>query len=90
MTSTPISPKVTSGATWALVASLASMVPPDMLAPLGRYQPLAYMLISGLAYALGAYLKEDPLRTPDAAKPAPVDPAAVVDVLAQRLATPSK
>lgn len=84
--STPISPKVTSGATWALVASLASMVTPDMLAPLGRYQPLAYMIISAVAYALGAYLKEDPLRTAaPASAPEPPAPSSVVDELAKRL-----
>lgn len=93
MAATPLSPKVTSGATWALVASLASMVTPDMLAPLGRYQPLVYMLISGLAYGIGAYLKEDPLRSAPAPSPAPeapaADPATVVDELAKRLATPA-
>jgi hypothetical protein len=82
---TPISPKVTAGANWsfiaALVVSFLNSITPDMLAPLGKWTPLVYMLVSGAAFALGAYLKTDPLRvpakdatggdTPSAPQPAP-------------------
>jgi hypothetical protein len=69
--STPVSPKVTSGATWATLATLAltvlTVITPDMLAFLGPYAPLAYGLVVGATYALGAYLKRDPLREAGAA-----------------------
>lgn len=93
---TPVSPKVTAGANWAAYATLAltllSTVTPDMLAFLGPYAPLAYGLIVGITYALGAYLKPDPLRDAGAealpaAEPAPL-PAAEPAPLPDPQATP--
>ena len=73
MATTPVSPKVKAGANWAAYATLAltllSTITPDGLAFLGRYSPLAYGLVVGGTYALGAYLKADPLRQ------APAEPA---------------
>ena len=86
--STPVSPKVTAGANWAGYATMAltllSSITPDSLAFLGKWAPAAYGLVVGGSYALGAYLKEDPLRTA-APAPAASDPATVVDELARRL-----
>ena len=63
---TPVSPKVTAGANWAayatLLLTLLSTVTPDSLDFLGKYSPIAYGLVVGASYALGAYLKADPLR----------------------------
>jgi hypothetical protein len=92
---TPASPKVLSGGTWAAFATmalaLANSITQDSLSFLGPWAPLVYGLIIGLSYALGAYLKEDPLRTEGAiaveakkvpvaqlaaAPTAPVDPGA--------------
>ena len=65
--STPISPKLTHGANFAGYATLGltilSGITPDSLTFLGKYAPLAYGAVIGASYALGAYLKEDPLRT---------------------------
>lgn len=63
---TPVSPKVASGATWAVLATLAmtvlTAITPDMLAFMGPYAPLAYGLVVALASGLAAYMKRDPLR----------------------------
>ena len=89
MAATPVSPKVTAGANWATYATLGLTIldglTPDTFAFLGRYAPLAYGAVVGASYALGAYLKADPLRAPAAA----ADPSTVVDELAKRLATPT-
>lgn len=73
MATTPVSPKVKAGANWAAYATLAltllSTITPDSLSFLGAYSPLAYGVVIGGTYALGAYLKADPLRQ------APADPA---------------
>jgi hypothetical protein len=91
MASTPVSPKVTAGANWAgyatLILTLLNSVTPDMLSGLGKWSPLVSGLVVGLSYALGAYLKEDPLRTAGAST-SPVSPDAVVDEIAARLTTP--
>ena len=87
MASTPVSPKVTAGANWAAYATLAltllSTITPDSLSFLGVYSPLAYGLIVGGTYALGAYLKADPLRQ------APADPAPAASPAAEPVAAPS-
>jgi hypothetical protein len=68
MATTPVSPKVKAGANWAAYATLAltllSTVTPDNLAFLGAYAPLAYGVVIAGTYAIGAYLKADPLREP--------------------------
>jgi hypothetical protein len=72
VSSTPISPKVTSGGVWAgyatLILALLNTVTPDSLTFLGHLAPLGYGVVIGGSYALGAWLKTDPLR---AAKPGP-------------------
>jgi hypothetical protein len=69
--STPVSPKVASGAKWAVLATLAltvlTAITPDMLAFLGPYAQLAYGLVVALASGLAAYMKRDPLRDAGAA-----------------------
>jgi len=75
MTNTPVSPKVKAGANWAAYATLAltllSTLTPGSLDFLGKFAPLAYGVVVGATYALGAYLKADPLRA------APADTATV-------------
>jgi hypothetical protein len=72
MTNTPVSPKVKAGANWAAYATLAltllSTLTPGSLDFLGKFSPLAYGVVVGATYALGAYLKSDPLRDAGAAK----------------------
>ena len=67
MSTTPVSPKLTHGANFAGYATLGLTIldsfTPDSFAFLGKYAPLAYGAVIGAAYALGVYLKEDPLRT---------------------------
>lgn len=81
---TPVSPKVTSGANWAaysgFILTILNMITPDMLAPLGHWAPLVYCGISGLAFAAGAWRKEDPLRTAGAKALAQEVPAVVPGV----------
>ena len=64
---TPTSPKVKSGMTWATVATLAATaltaITPDMLTALGPYAGLVYGVISAVAFGIGAWQKEDALRT---------------------------
>lgn len=73
MANTPVSPKVKAGANWAGYATLAltllSTITPDSLSFLGHLAPLAYGVVIGGTYALGAYLKADPLRKADPAQP---------------------
>jgi hypothetical protein len=79
-------PKVISGATLATLVTFAvNSITPEMLAGLGKWEPLVSAGIAIVSYAAGSYLKAEP--APDA--PAP-DPSTVVDEIAQRLATPSK
>jgi hypothetical protein len=94
---TPLSPKVTSGATWATLVTLAlQAITPDMLTPLGKYQGLAEAALAIIAFVVGSYLKEDTLRTAgakaladaakeDAASPSvegpAVDPVAVAKAI---------
>lgn len=74
MANTPVSPKVKAGANWAAYATLAltllSTLTPGSLDFLGKFAPLAYGIVVGATYAIGAYLKSDPLRAE------PADPAA--------------
>lgn len=62
----PISPKVTHGATFAILASLLLQVlndsTPQTLAVFGKYEPIVAGLVPILAFAITAYLKSDPLR----------------------------
>jgi hypothetical protein len=66
MTNTPVSPKVTAGINWGIIATLAigvlTSITPDMLAGLGAYQSMVFVLIGSGVTALRAYLKSDPLR----------------------------
>lgn len=77
---TPVSPKVKAGANWAgyatLLLTLLSTLTPDSLSFLGHLAPAAYGVVVGGTYALGAYLKADPLRAPDAPVTVPDVPAA--------------
>jgi hypothetical protein len=90
--STPLSPKVTSGANWAAYATFAltllNSINPDTLAGLGKWEPLVNGIIVAASYFLGAYLKEDPLRTAGiAAQPvAPVPAPPVAPVVEQAVA----
>lgn len=63
---TPVSPKVISGANWSgyatLILTLLGYITPDMLGFLGHFAPLAYGLVVGASYAIGAYRKADPAR----------------------------
>jgi len=63
---TPVSPKVVAGANWSgyatLILTLLNTITPDSLAFLGHLAPLAYGVVIGGAYAIGAYLKTDPAR----------------------------
>jgi hypothetical protein len=71
MTNTPVSPKVTAGINWGIIATLAigvlTSVTPDMLSGLGAYQSMVFVLIGSGVTALRAYLKADPLRDAGAA-----------------------
>lgn len=63
---TPISPKVivatvAAAAADALLAILQA-VTPDSLAFLGHWSGLAYIVVSGIAAAIGGYVPSDPLR----------------------------
>jgi hypothetical protein len=82
---TPVSPKVKAGANCAgyatLILTLLSTLTPDSLSFLGHLAPAAYGVVVGGTYAIGAYLKADPLR----AAPGPV---AVPDV-PEATATPA-
>jgi hypothetical protein len=68
MATTPVSPKVSAGINWGIIATLAigvlTSVTPDMLAGLGPYQSMVYVLVGSGVTALRAYLKADPLREP--------------------------
>jgi hypothetical protein len=87
MANTPVSPKVTAGANWAAYATLAltllSTLTPGSLDFLGKFAPLAYGVVVGATYALGAFLKADPLRQ------APADPATVASPVDALTAPPS-
>lgn len=89
MANTPVSPKVKAGANWAAYATLAltllSTLTPDSLGFLGHLAPLAYGVVVGATYALGAYLKADPLRASDA----PADTAPTVSAPATVDVTPA-
>lgn len=67
----PTSPKVVAGGQWAAYATfiltILGTVTPGQLSFLGVYAPLVYGLIIGISYAVGAWRKEDPLRTAGAA-----------------------
>ena len=79
-------PKVLSGATWATLVTFAvNSITPEMLAGLGKWEPLVSAGIAIVSYAAGSYLKADPSTTaPAAAAEAPAaDPATVVDELAK-------
>lgn len=84
-------PKVLSGATWATLVTFAvNSITPEMLAGLGKWEPLVSAGIAIVSYAAGSYLKADPSTAPAPAAEAPAaDPATVVDELAKRLATPA-
>src|SRR5690242_14819059 len=94
---TSISPKVTAGANWSVYAgfllTILNLITPDMLAPLGKWAPLVYCGISGLAFAIGAYRKEDPLRTAGSALAASGitvdDLKSLIDAATKLLATSS-
>jgi hypothetical protein len=80
---TPISPKVTAGASTGaivgLLLSYASAVQPDMFAGLGKWQGFAFLLFTLAVSAGTAWLKNDPLRVtsaPVAPETAPVAPPA--------------
>ena len=82
-------PKVLSGATWATLVTFAvNSITPEMLAGLGKWEPLVSAGIAIVSYAAGSYLKADPSTAPAPEAPA-ADPATVVDELAKRLATPA-
>jgi len=72
---TPVSPKVKAGANWAAYATLAltllSTLTPGSLDFLGKFAPLAYGVVVGATYALGAFLKADPLRDAGSVATAP-------------------
>jgi hypothetical protein len=91
MATTPVSPKVKAGANWAAYATLAltllSTVTPDNLAFLGAYAPLAYGVVIAGTYAIGAYLKADPLREP-APAPAPAPEVTAPEVTAPVVIAP--
>lgn len=63
---TPISPKVSSGLNWGIIAALAigllSAITPDMLGALGPYSTVAGALVGVAVTSLRAYLTRDPLR----------------------------
>lgn len=66
MANTPVSPKVSAGINWGIIATLAvgvlTSITPDMLAGLGPYQSMVFVLVGAGITALRAYLKPDPLR----------------------------
>jgi hypothetical protein len=89
MPTTPVSPKVTAGINWGIIATLAvgvlTSVTPDMLSGLGPYQSMVFVLIGSAITALRAYLTADPLRDAGlealtVAKDQPETPAAPASV----------
>jgi len=87
---TPVSPKVKAGANWAAYATLAltllSTLTPGSLDFLGKFAPLAYGVVVGATYALGAFLKADPLR--DAAAVVVTAPTPAPEVTAPEVIAP--
>jgi len=87
---TPVSPKVKAGANWAAYATLAltllSTLTPGSLDFLGKFAPLAYGVVVGATYALGAFLKADPLR--DAGAVVVTAPTPAPDVTAPEVIAP--
>lgn len=67
-----VSPKVKAGLNWGVIASLVlsllNSITPEMLAPLGKYEPLVWALIPVVAAGVAAWAKTDQLR--DAGKAA--------------------
>lgn len=90
---TPVSPKVLSGANWSgyaiLISTLANAVSPDMLKFLGPFEPLAYGLVVLVAYAAGSYLKGDPLRDAGLAALAAAAKAAADEAAKNAVTVPS-
>jgi len=93
MATTPVSPKVKAGANWAAYATLAltllSTLTPGSLDFLGKFAPLAYGVVVGATYALGAFLKADPLREAGAVAvsvPAPAPEVTAPEVIAPEVA----
>lgn len=97
MAATPISPKVTAGTSIAailgLLLSYLQVITPESFAFLGRYQGIAFLIVTLAGGALAAWQKSDPLRavppipsvvvppvTPVVADPKPVAPSASVKV----------
>jgi hypothetical protein len=98
MPTTPISPKVSAGINWGIIATLAvgvlTSITPDMLAGLGPYQSMVFVLIGAGITALRAYLKPDPLRDIGAVvagtkAPAPVAPVSFAPTQARIDALPA-
>ena len=93
MANTPVSPKVKAGANWAAYATLAltllSTLTPGSLDFLGKFAPLAYGVVVGATYALGAFLKADPLRDAGAVvvtAPTPAPEVTAPEVIAPEVA----
>lgn len=61
-----VSPKVKAGLNWGVLASLAlaflNSITPEMLAPLGKWEPLAWALVPILIAGVAAWVKTDDLR----------------------------
>jgi hypothetical protein len=91
MAVSPVSPKVTAGASTGavvgLILSYVSTLSPDAFAFLGKYQGLAFLVVTLAGGAVAAWAKSDPLRTVPAPPVAPVA-APVVPVALSLETTP--
>jgi hypothetical protein len=108
MAVSPVSPKVTAGASTGavvgLILSYVSTLSPDAFAFLGKYQGLAFLVVTLAGGAVAAWAKSDPLRTvpaspvaapqvpvalsPETTPVTPTDPATVT-VTPEYTATPT-
>jgi hypothetical protein len=84
MSTTPISPKVTAGASTGaivgLLLSYASSVQPDMFAFLGKWQGFAFLLFTLAVSGVAAWWKKDALRVAqETATDATQSPSPLVD-----------
>lgn len=94
MATTPTSPKVTAGASTAaiigLVLSYVTALTPDSFAFLGKYQGLAFLVVTLAAGAFAAWWKTDPLRTVPTDAATTAEPAALPALAAPTTFTPTQ
>lgn len=93
MASTPVSPKVTTGAATAAIVGLllqyANTLTPDMFAFLGKGQGLTFLVVTLALSGLAAWWKTDPLRVPPAVTTSTPDVPAPSALVAPSVSVPA-